>query len=45
MWQTFKDFDADGNGWVSKKEMKDVIKHLGVVRAPCACNTGLMHSV
>jgi Ca2+-binding EF-hand superfamily protein len=26
VWQTFKEFDCDGNGWISKKEMKELIK-------------------
>jgi len=31
IWQTFKEFDGDGNGWISKKEMKQIIKQLDVV--------------
>jgi len=31
IWQTFKEFDSDGNGWISKKEMKEVVKSVRVV--------------
>lgn len=28
--QTFRRIDGDGNGWVSKKEFKQALQHLGV---------------
>jgi len=33
---TFRKIDKDGNGWISKKELKDGLKQLGIV-APIGC--------
>merc|ERR1712226_296915 len=33
IWQTFKEFDQDGNGWISKSEMRQILKKLKGVGA------------